>query len=55
MVGVSGNAARRLALVTARSLTRPFFTKVIAEEAVTNIKCVSPPARPATAGPAPPL
>jgi hypothetical protein len=44
-----------LLLVTASSLMRPFLMNVIADEAVTNIMCVSPPARPATAGPAPPL
>ena len=36
-------------------LSLPAWTKLIAEDSVTNMTCVSPPSIPVTAGPAPPL
>ena len=52
---IPGKASMRLLLVTARALSRPPFTGPIDDAAVANIRCVSPPIRPAIAGPAPPL
>ena len=44
----------RLGVLTASTLSRPERTCPTADEAVTNIRCVSPETRPG-AGPAPPL
>ena len=55
MVGAEGACSMRLGLVTASSFSLPPRTCPMADAAVVNMTCVSPPISPATAGPAPPL
>jgi len=55
VVAVSGNCSMRLGVLTASAFSRPARTCPSADDAVTNMRCVSAATRPLSAGPAPPL
>ena len=55
VVAVDGNCSMRLGVLTASALRRPAFTWPTADDAVTNMRCVSAATSPLSAGPAPPL
>ena len=55
IVGTCGKASIRLLVESPSALSLPAWMKLIADDSVTNMICVSPPSIPVTAGPAPPL